>query len=46
MHWKKKRDEKALLELLYELYEQKMYAAAFAILHQPEQAEDVREFDS
>ncbi|MCI6429763.1 MAG: RNA polymerase sigma factor [Lachnospiraceae bacterium] len=41
MHWKKKRDEKALLESLYELYEQKMYAAAYAILHQPEQAEDV-----
>ena len=41
MHWKKKRDEKALLESLYELYEQKMYAAAYGILHQPEQAEDV-----
>lgn len=41
MHWKKKRDEKALLESLYEMYEQKMYAAAYAILHQSEQAEDV-----
>lgn len=41
MHWKKKQDEKALLESLYELYEQKMYAAAYGILHQPEQAEDV-----
>lgn len=40
MRWKKKQDEKALLEELYALYEQKMYAAAFAILHQPEQAED------
>ena len=38
MHWKKKRDEKALLESLYEMYEQKMYAAAYAILHQSEQA--------
>lgn len=40
MRWKKKADEKRLLEELYGLYEQKMYAAAFAILHQPEQAED------
>lgn len=41
MRWKKRKDEKALLETMYELYEQKMYAAAFAILHQQEQAEDV-----
>lgn len=40
MWWKKSQDEKELLKEMYELYEQKMYAAAFAVLHQPEQAED------
>lgn len=40
MWWKKSQDEKELLKEMYELYEQKMYTAAFAVLHQPEQAED------
>lgn len=39
--WKKKQNEKVLLEELYKLYEHKMYAIAFAVLHCKEQAEDV-----
>ncbi|MDO4275764.1 MAG: sigma-70 family RNA polymerase sigma factor [Eubacteriales bacterium] len=37
---KAEEKERRLLEELYELYEQKMYAAAFSILHHSEQAED------
>lgn len=42
MFLRKKAEEKErrLLEELYQLYEQKMYAAAFSILHHSEQAED------
>lgn len=37
---KGKASERELMEDLYRLYEQKMYAAAFSILHNTEQAED------
>ena len=40
MFWKKKQDCRALLEEIYRLYEQKMYAIAFAVLQSKEQAED------
>jgi RNA polymerase sigma factor, sigma-70 family len=33
-------EQKDLMTLIYELYEQKMYTAAYAVLHSSEQAED------
>lgn len=41
MFWERKQDKRDLLEELYRLYEHKMYAIAFAVLHSREQAEDV-----
>ena len=36
----KETDQRRLMEQIYEMYEQKLYAAAFSILGQVRQAED------